>query len=371
MSGRVDSQARRLVAPTALVAAAIVVALWSPGVGARADGEAADAGEVGPSRDQQASERDVRAMLDRARAAMAAPHSGRVTTISFTESGPRVAELEVVVRDADAMLRRPARVIVGPSSLRAAMGADGDLRGQRVPASPLGFDVDAILARWEVAVGPRTSLDTGPAVPVHLVRRSGSAIRETLFVDVDSGMAVRRETRAADGRVLRVVAYTRLAPAEAAARPGGGDAWGAGPTGMASGHAAATAAGFDVPLALDAGFVLVAVEIEGDTAIARYSDGLSVVSIYQEPGALDHDTLHGGVVRHVAKRDVWTWPGLEPVRFVWTGDGRTWTAISDAPAPVIEDALAPLPGDLIGHDAPSRVRRGLTRVWRFVTTPLR
>ncbi len=86
-----------------------------------------------------------------------------------------------------------------------------------------------------------------------------------------------------------------------------------------------------MPRSLDAGFELLGVEHVDGMTVARYGDGLSVLSVYQQHGRLDPSQLHGASVHTVADRDVWTWPGSEPLRLVWTGEDRTWTAVC-APA---------------------------------------
>ena len=332
----------------------------------------------GPARaDAQADEGEAARLLREARDALAVPHSGQVTVVSFTLGGPRVSRLEVEVGPTTVTLRSLERLLGGDPAVAVDVGdEDATAVAQRLPASPLGLDVGAILAGWDVTVGPTRVLDTGPAVPLHLVRATGMPVRETLFLDEDSSIPVRRETRGADGRVLRVVAYTDLAVEQP--DPQDRDAPSgrvlAARTDMVDGLLEATAMGFEVQQSLDGGFELLTVDVvEGrhDVAVARYGDGLSIVSVYQLRGMLDAEALEGAEIRHVAGRDVWTWPGREPLALVWTGDGRTWTAVSDAPAEVIEGALRTLPGDFVGHDAGHRLRRGLDRVWRFVTAPLR
>lgn len=307
---------------------------------------------------------DPRTLLEAAVASLDQPHVGRVSVVTFSEEGPRVADLAVRVGAfGDVELRRPTRWLLGaPGSswLRTAEGA--------VTVTPaatgLGLDVDAVLAGWDATVAPATELDTGRATPVRLVRRSGAAIEEVVYLDHATGLPVRRETRGADGRVLRVVAYTTLARVELGAA-------GAVPAvttaGMADADVAALVAdGYTVPASLGAGFTLLAVGRHDEVATARYGDGLSVLSVYQQHGRLDPSELEGASRRTVAGRDVWTWPGSEPVRLVWTGGDRTWTVVSDAPLEVIEDALGSLPGEHVGHDVPSRVVRGMSRAWTWV-----
>jgi hypothetical protein len=307
---------------------------------------------------------DPRDLLQAVADALEQPHVGRVSVVTFSEAGPRVADLDVRV---DAMggveLRRPTRWLLGPPSggwLRTATGA----RGVAPTTTAARLDVEAVLSGWDAQVGTSRDLDTGPATPVHLVRRSGAAVQEVVYVDHATALPVRRETRAADGEVLRVVAYTSLSLLDV-----GGPSPVAHPEVTSMGPpdlATVEHDGYDVPRSLDAGFDLLSVEHHRDMAVARYGDGLSVLSVYQQHGRLDPSELASAEVRTIAGRHVWTWPGSEPLRLVWTGGERTWTVVSDAPLAVIEDALVSLPGDHVGHDVPSRIARGLGRAWHWL-----
>lgn len=340
-----------------LVAGVLAAAVLAPGPTALAT-EASTPAPLGSG--------DARQLLRAVAASLEQPHVGRVSVVTFSSAGPRVADLDVRVDAMGGMeLRRPTRWLIGAPGegwLRTVHGA--------VSVTPAAtgarLDVDAVLARWDATVGPPRGLDTGPATPVHLVRRSGAAVEEVVYVDHATALPVRRETRAADGAVLRVVAYTSLSlvdvggPASvpvadtATAAPGPADL------------DALADAGYEVPRSLDAGFDLLRVEHAEGMAVARYSDGLSVLSVYQQHGRLDPSQLQGASVQTLADRDVWTWPGSEPLRLVWTGEDRTWTAVSDAPLAVVADALASLPGEHVGHDVPSRITHGLSRAWHWL-----
>ncbi len=64
-------------------------------------------------------------------------------------------------------------------------------------------------------------------------------------------------------------------------------------------------------------------------------------------------------------RHVYRWPGSEPERMVWTGDGKTFTAISDAPYDQVLAAVGGFPNDPPGGLV-DRMTRGVTRVARWV-----
>jgi sigma-E factor negative regulatory protein RseB len=313
----------------------------------------------------------ARSLLERAVAASHdVPHVGEVSIVTFGVEGPRIASLGIRVGTMGQIeLRRPTRWVLGGPG-RAVVRSGAGVAVLTPSGGRTGLDVDTLLASRAALVRDPVELDTGPAVPVVLRRLVGAPVEETLYVDRATGLLVRRETRGADGRMLRVVAYTQLVPTSA---PGPGVV--ARPA--VDTVAARTADGADgvdvdglqgVPDALDGGFDRITASGVGTGLMtARYSDGLSVLSVYAQPGALDVDAMRSATVLHVAGRDVWTWPGSEPLRLVWTGGDRTWTAVTDAPLEVVIDALASLPGDHVGHDVSSRLLRGAQRARTWIT----
>lgn len=327
----------------------------------RGGGESADAAARAAVDEQEA-----RVLLERSvRAVRSLVHVGEVTVVTFGRGGPEVSSSSVRIGPLGRVeLRRPARWLLGaqtgPTLVRTGAGRDSV-----APASGAArLDVDAALAGRAASVGDEVELDTGPAVPVVLRREVGPAVQDILFVDRATGLLVRRETRDADGDVLRVVAFTRLSTVPTSAPAAvlrSSDA-------VADTRPADTSSrARDLPPVLAGGFRRVATGGDQGTAAARYSDGLSVLSVYRQRGLLDLDALDGAEVVSVAGRHVWTWPGSEPLRMVWTGAGSTWTAVTDAPLEVVEDTIRSLPGDLVGHDLPSRLRRGLLRAWDWMT----
>lgn len=294
-------------------------------------------------------------------AARTRPHVGDVTVVTFGLDGPRIAEVGVRVGTLGRLeLRRPSRWV-----LQSPDGALVRTVGGPTVLTPAGstaaLDVEAVLGSREAEVLDDVVLDTGPATPVVLRRQVGAPIVDTLYVDADNDLLVRRETRDADGRVLRVVAYTRLQTVDTGG-PGRVIRQEADPVpepALADDEDADDVAA--LPVELGGGFRLVSSEERGSLLSARYSDGLSVLSVYHQEGSLDTTALAGATMVEVADRHVWSWPGTEPLRLVWNGGGRTWTAVTDAPLAVVGDAVGSLPGDLVGQDVVARVVRGIDR----------
>jgi sigma-E factor negative regulatory protein RseB len=88
-----------------------------------------------------------------------------------------------------------------------------------------------------------------------------------------------------------------------------------------------------------------------------YSDGLSTLSLFVQEGALPAGT--GGTLREVGGALVHL-TSSNPEQLVWSGGGRTWTLVSDAPDAAIEQAVLVLP-----HADPPASHEGMgDKVWR-------
>ncbi|MFN2536933.1 MAG: hypothetical protein ABR549_02130 [Mycobacteriales bacterium] len=88
-----------------------------------------------------------------------------------------------------------------------------------------------------------------------------------------------------------------------------------------------------------------------------YSDGLSTLSLFVQQGALPAST--GGTVREVGGAFVHM-TSTAPEQLVWSGGGRTWALVSDAPDSTIEQAVLVLP-----HADPPAPDEGVgDKVWR-------
>ena len=85
-----------------------------------------------------------------------------------------------------------------------------------------------------------------------------------------------------------------------------------------------------------------------------YSDGLTTLSVFEQPG-YPRGSLRDFTPRHEVGTTVWSETGGAG-RMVWTGAGRTWTLLSDAPAGQLQDVVGALP-----HAPGRRHRPGLAR----------
>jgi negative regulator of sigma E activity len=110
------------------------------------------------------------------------------------------------------------------------------------------------------------------------------------------------------------------------------------------------------------------VDLTGDVMVARYSDGLSNVSIFEERGALSATSLSGFQTQSWGDTMVWVDYGL-PTVAVWQSGGTVYTLVTDAPPERAHDVLADLPHSDVTTDVSvwSRVSTGLSRMADAVT----
>jgi sigma-E factor negative regulatory protein RseB len=199
------------------------------------------------------------------------------------------------------------------------------------------------------------------------VRRpsSAGALAGRFWVDVSSGLVLRREVLDDAGALLRRTDLLDVRVATPAATLSTG-LIASPPQGErldAVELAAEEATGVPVVRSLPGHLDLYdARRLPGDVLQLAYSDGLSTLSLFVQQGTMP--TTASGVVRTVGGGQVWMSPG-EPERVVWAADGRTWTLVSDAAPAVVDQVLVVLPhtGRGVSEDGVApRVWRGMSRV---------
>lgn len=302
-------------------------------------------------------------------------YTGRLAVISLGPGGPDLAELEVSTDAAGRLQVSDAEAWMVGRSDEGAFYLDRTA-GRLLELGVVdggGFSLDRLAENYEVGVAGRQQLDTGDASVV-VIRDQDGVLRERLFVDEATGVIVRRETYGTDGEPVRLVAFTRLTIGSAALRePGQATTESRGPQRVLEPAElrGLEKVGWIAPQELPGGFELLtgtAVPENDGSLHLRYTDGLYGVSVYEQMGAIDASALEGARATEIAGMHVWRWPGAEPERMVWSGEGRTFTAVSDAPTEIVAAAISVLPSD----DPPSgwsRLGRGLQRVgswlWPF------
>lgn len=300
-------------------------------------------------------------------------HGGAVTVVSFGGDGPRISQLRVV-RGPEALHLShesgPGRWELGRVDGDAYLrSSDALLRLGGV--EPTLAQLDRLREKYRARLGAEVVVDTGPARVLHLIDRATDMRREDLYLDERTGLVVRRETYGVDGAPVRLVAYTRLDPEPAPVEAPAGEGV------DVREHARAAVDVDDVsvgtngaPRELPGDYeLLAATSVDAATPALHllYGDGLYSLSVFVQEGRLASAAVAGA--SELTTTDggtVWRWPGSEPRRVVWTGAGRTFTVLSDAPTDELLEVIAGLPVD----PQPSildRLHRGITRVGEALT----
>ncbi len=302
-------------------------------------------------------------------------YRARAVVIGMEDSGPDITEmhlrvgrdglLQVGSTESWMVTRAPQAGVYWSEepSLLLALGA--------VDATHLS--IDRLLKRYDVMSDGRADLVTGPALVLGLRPTGADHDRERLYVDEATDLVVRRETFDADGRPTRLIAFTSLdVVAEMPAVDGLPGSPATEHIVQAGGRSTMSPdsleilddTGWEVPAGLPGGFDLdtgyALSSEEGGALHLVYSDGLYTLSIYQQHGDLDPTSALGAVASTAGDGRVWRWPGADPERAIWSRDGLTYTAVSDAPADALLLALAGLPTET----PPSLVQRTRSRAAR-------
>jgi hypothetical protein len=319
-----------------------------------------------------------RAVLDRAvEASRASAYEGRLVIVGFGQDGPNLAEVDIAQGSAGGLrVGRAEAWMVGrqaDDSFYWEPEAGTLLRLGSVERPE--FSIAALTRKYVVEAEGSTELRTGPALVLTIRERASEHPRERLYVDDATGLVVRRDTFRAAGEPSRVVAFTKLEVTELSiSAPEGVDATTRGVYQALEeeGLRILGEVGWAVPDELPGGFALrmgyALPESDGSSLHLVYSDGLYTLSVYQQFGLVDTTALGDAASVVDGGTHVYRWPGSEPERMVWTGEGKTFTAISDAPYDQVLGAVAGLPNEIPGGVL-DRMKRGVGRVatwlWPF------
>jgi sigma-E factor negative regulatory protein RseB len=241
-----------------------------------------------------------------------------------------------------------------------------------LPADPEGNTrLDVLVSSYDVAA-MGTDVVLGRRASVVAVGRDGT-LAAKVWVDDETGLVLQRElydgdavvrsTRfldldvASDGELfLNHVAPEPVTPPE---------------TDLGTDDAPRMRdAGWACPESLTEGFELTGltqVETGAGVVHAEYTDGLSTVSLFSEPGVLDPSQLDGFAVSGDEADPVYVRPGL-PAMVVWESDDTVYTLVSDAPATTVDAVVSALPHE--PDEEPgvgTRVGAGLDKMATFLT----
>jgi hypothetical protein len=235
-----------------------------------------------------------------------------------------------------------------------------------IPSALDATKLDVLARHFDLVLAPGRA---GKGVVVVEARRTGEsgpgAVAGRFWLDAVTGMVVRRDVLDADGSLVRssvlegialgkdraVTSALLSSPAPVQVAERGLDEATLGTL---------TSQGWPIRRALPAGMDLFQAQLHdrdgGEVLQLSYTDGLSTMSLFVQPGELMEEP--SGTARPVDDALVWVQPG-PPERIVWSGAGRTWTMVSDAPDSTVRLALKSLP------HAPRHVDDGAgARLWR-------
>jgi hypothetical protein len=105
---------------------------------------------------------------------------------------------------------------------------------------------------------------------------------------------------------------------------------------------------------------------DGQQAVALvYSDGVDVLNLYEQSGALEPHAVEGFDRRVIADRRVWVREG-RPRLVTWDADGVVYTVATDLDDDGLAPAIAELPRPPREPDPAERVGDGLSRMTTWI-----
>jgi sigma-E factor negative regulatory protein RseB len=353
---------------TAQNAAAQNTAAQNQNASSQSDAAAAAASRSLASRRRQSSPQAVRLLNQAASAAVLTTYEGEeVVTRWINGSG------SVLVSDIWHVSggQTVTQTLAAGSSYSSQPYLSWDTDGQ-APEGVLGVTlalVQLLEAHYVVVYAGTGSADSRTAQVVEARRPDGS-LAARFWLDDATKLPLEREVFDTTAHVISQDVFLNIKQAQVTAPPSGGLADPAGPwTGpLSNGQLLALhSQGWLVPGGLPGGLTLFTgaqtSTSTGTVVDLDYSDGLSVVSVFEQRGALaatlagwQKATVDGHVV-YVAEPDQRS--------VTWSSRGMVYTVMADAPAQTVDAVIGALP-----HDAPpgfwKRMSRGFVRLASWV-----
>ena len=208
----------------------------------------------------------------------------------------------------------------------------------------------------------------GRLTDVVVVRKPGRSPQARFWLDAETHLALRREVYDADGRVLRASAFVDVDLAEPSTAEIVSGIERPAPSGDLLDAGALQELRDDdwlLPEELPGGLELIEARAtgEGDERVVHlsYSDGISTLSLFEQPGQLDTGSLEGWRKESVGGAKVYAKPTY-PRRIVWSGEGRVFTLVAECQQPTVEEVVATLPHSEPDTGFAARLGRGVKRV---------
>ena len=311
-----------------------------------------------------AAESDPRAVLLLAEASRAARTTGYSGTQYVSAWGDGAAASVVVHIDhapgRGTVIRvQPSAVGVGGMVYEADQPSQSSIDPLAVPDADRG-PLDLLRHNYQLTLGTRR---VGSDEVV--ARRADGTVAARFWIDRAHRLAVRRELYDVDGTMVRATAFLNLAvrtptlPLTTTTTQPSEERLDAAATRELRGQ------GWVIPPQLPAGMVLVDVRRQtgdpGPVLHLTYTDGLSTVSLFAQRGRLNtkamaawrHATMGGRVYVHD--------DGLSR-HVTWSGHGRVYTVVADAPPRALRAFVASLPHGEKHRGVWGRFEHGLSRL---------
>lgn len=234
-----------------------------------------------------------------------------------------------------------------------------------------GGPVALLVRNYSISTAGRDRV-TGRKARVLEIVGEGGTVAARFWVDERSGILLRREVYDASGRTVRASAFVQV---RIGARVSAGHLPPAMPQAPAEvldavGVANLRESGCSCPALLVDSLALYQVRqvstSTGTVLHLSYSDGLSTVSVFEQPGRVDETSMVGYTPRENGDGVQYVRDGV-PRQIVWSADGVVYAVVADAPDPLVDAVVADLPHQPPESDGvTSRIGRGLARVGSWV-----
>lgn len=268
--------------------------------------------------------RDVMQQLD---------FNGRVT-VRWDDSGvPRTVSIGVRAGDGVVTIDGPTDAVASGTRRLVRHGDAWDLLwpGGMASAPP------GMLRKYVVSEA------RGPVVagrPTKLVEvRLGTALRERLALDVETGLLLQREQFGPDGEATRQLVFESVEMGSTPPRTPS-------PSGKGADVRPVTRSlppPYVTPMRLAGSYERVGVYRQADAVHVLYSDGLYGLSVFEQPGRINWDALPAGETVRIGggRGHRYSWAGGHVV--LWESRSTAWTVVGDGPLDQVVAAARSLP----------------------------
>lgn len=229
--------------------------------------------------------------------------------------------------------------------------------------------LDVLTNAHTLTVGGAADIAGRSTVVIDALRNDGT-VAARLWLDEETALPLRREVYDRSGVAVRVSAFVDIVVSDGAARADlagrGSPAW---PERAHLLHESELddlrASGWACPKELTSGLALYEAKQVGSALQLSYTDGVDVVSIFEQPGRLDPNAVPGFTEHEAGDGVYYRAPG-PPSRFVWQTPGYVVTVITDSPAMADAVLAAMPPEDDESSGLLARVGRGAQRLVSWV-----